>query len=477
MTKRLSLIPLCAALVAGCSGSEPPADGEAGAPIDAAQSAMPRTAFVHLFEWPWPAIAHECESFLGPNGYAAVQVSPPQEHATGPQWYTRYQPVSYRLESRGGTREEFVDMVERCAAVGVDIYVDAVINHMTGVRPDAVGVAGTAYSEYEYPPLYGYDDFNHCGRRAGNDIEDYNDRWEMQNCELVNLADLKTSSEKVRDTLAAYLNDLLGVGVAGFRIDAAKHMPVEDVEAIMSRVGPEYFVFQEVLTPDSSVVDRAAYARIGPLTEFQYETRVAEAFEHGAIDKLRDLGEVDDMLPSEDAVVFVDNHDSQRGDHVLTYKDGRRYILANVFMLAHPYGYPKVMSSFEFDQRDQGAPQVPPIAAGATACADGWVCEHRTPDIVTMVKFRNAMHGEALVHWQEHANGGLSFGRGGKGHVALNPSDAPIELVVTTDLPAGSYCNLLDGIGNADACAEANVVNGELRLSLPPLGAVVIRRD
>ena len=40
--------------------------------------------------------------------------------------------MSYLLESRSGTREEFVDMVQRCRAQGVNIYVDAVINHMTG---------------------------------------------------------------------------------------------------------------------------------------------------------------------------------------------------------------------------------------------------------------------------------------------------------------------------------------------------------
>lgn len=34
-----------------------------------------RTAFVHLFEWKWPDIAKECESWLGPKGFAAVQIS------------------------------------------------------------------------------------------------------------------------------------------------------------------------------------------------------------------------------------------------------------------------------------------------------------------------------------------------------------------------------------------------------------------
>jgi alpha-amylase len=40
--------------------------------------------FVHLFEWKWPDIATECETVLGPAGFKAVQVSPPQEHSLEP---------------------------------------------------------------------------------------------------------------------------------------------------------------------------------------------------------------------------------------------------------------------------------------------------------------------------------------------------------------------------------------------------------
>ena len=61
--------------------------------------------------------------------YASVFVWHP---ILGEQWWTRYQPVSYLLESRSGTRSEFIDMVNRCRASGVNIYVDAVINHMSG---------------------------------------------------------------------------------------------------------------------------------------------------------------------------------------------------------------------------------------------------------------------------------------------------------------------------------------------------------
>ena len=33
-----------------------------------------RSTMVHLFEWKWDDIANECEQFLGPKGYAGVQV-------------------------------------------------------------------------------------------------------------------------------------------------------------------------------------------------------------------------------------------------------------------------------------------------------------------------------------------------------------------------------------------------------------------
>jgi len=32
------------------------------------------TSIVHLFEWRWADIAHECERYLAPNGFGGVQV-------------------------------------------------------------------------------------------------------------------------------------------------------------------------------------------------------------------------------------------------------------------------------------------------------------------------------------------------------------------------------------------------------------------
>ncbi|EFL14822.1 conserved hypothetical protein [Streptomyces sp. C] len=67
-----------------------------------------------LFEWRFADVAKACTGSLGPAGYGYVQVSPPQEHVQGSQWWTSYQPVSYknRRAARGPGRP-FKGMVER----------------------------------------------------------------------------------------------------------------------------------------------------------------------------------------------------------------------------------------------------------------------------------------------------------------------------------------------------------------------------
>src|ERR1700755_939856 len=116
-------LAICA--LAGCvaEGARPDPEGapstEGARPDGTPEAAaLPggKTAFVQLFEWKWTDVARECETFLGPKGFAAVQISPPEEHAWVTSgdgapfpWWMRSQPVSYRLDrSRSGTRAEFV---------------------------------------------------------------------------------------------------------------------------------------------------------------------------------------------------------------------------------------------------------------------------------------------------------------------------------------------------------------------------------
>ena len=54
-----------------------------------------------------------------------------------------------------------------------------------------------------------------------NDFYNYDN---IRNCYLFGLADLYGASDYVQATIAAYLQSLIDIGVAGIRMDAAKHM-------------------------------------------------------------------------------------------------------------------------------------------------------------------------------------------------------------------------------------------------------------
>jgi len=429
----------------------------------------PRDVVVQLFEWRWDDVAVECETFLGPQGFDAVQVSPPNEHrlVAGYPWWQRYQPVSYVLGSRSGDSDAFADMVRRCAAAGVKVYVDAVINHMTGQRfaDDPLWGTGSAGSRYDFEqyPDYGPDDFHQPYCEIG---DRYGDRAVVQNCALAGLADLDTEADRVQDRIGAYLNGLQDRGVAGFRIDAARHIAAADIAGILSRVQGLPFIYQDVLEGPGEAVHAREYLGNGAVTQHDYGRRLSTAFRDGNIAMLRDvragLG-IDDLVPSDAAVVFVDSHDTQRGEggggDVLTHRDGALYDLANVFMLAWPYGTPRVMSSYRFTDASAGPPSAEDgttrrvHGADGLGCGSAWLCEHRRPAIAGMVGFRNATAGAEVDNWwSDEAGGRIAFGRGDRGFVIINNTDEPMRQWLRTGLPAGRYCNVLASRSLAGVC-------------------------
>lgn len=453
-----------------CSSAIPAGGDDSGAEPQAEQSAQlapaPRSVFVHLFEWKWSDVAKECETYLGPKGFAAVQVSPAAEHvrAAGNPWWQRYQVASYRVESRSGTRAEFANMVQRCKAVGVDIYADVIVNHMASGA--GTGYAGSPYQHYDYPGIYQNQDFHHCA--GDGDIHNYQDRWEVQNCELVDLADLNTSSDYVRGKIAAYLQDLKNLGVAGFRIDAAKHIPAGDVANIVSRVSGAPYVFQEVIDLGGEPIVASEYFGSGDVTEFKVSSEIGRVFKTGNLSWLANFGTAWGFMPSDNAIVFTDNHDNQRGHggggNVVTHKDGQLYNLANVFLLAWPYGYPALMSSYAFSNADAGPPSdgsgntIGPWASGTLNCGTTWICEHRRRAIGNMVAFHNVTQAAFSVsNWWDNGANQIAFSRGALGFVAINKEGSALTRTFTTGLPAGTYCDVIHGDPSGTTCSGPTV--------------------
>jgi alpha-amylase len=289
-----------------------------------------RQGIVHLFEWKWLDIAKECEDFLGPKGYGGVQTSPANENAivNGRPWYERYQPMSYILETRSGNEAEFKEMVERCRKAGVRIYVDVVVNHMAppGPTAPAKGTAGSTADPLarDFPAVpFGRSDFNPtCG------IQNYSNATEVRVCELSSLPDLNQGNSVVRTKIVEFMNHLLDLGVAGFRMDACKHMFPSDLRVLYGSLKPlssangflsgtRPFIFQEVIDLGNEAVRRQEYTTLGTVTEFTYSTQIGMVFRkiERDLSALARWGPSSGFLPSRYSFVFVDNH----GDNILKW--------------------------------------------------------------------------------------------------------------------------------------------------------------
>ncbi|MGA8113060.1 MAG: carbohydrate-binding module family 20 domain-containing protein, partial [Actinocatenispora sp.] len=437
-----------------------PADRHATGHATAPDATAGHDVIANLFEWPWTSVADECTNHLGPDGYGAVQVSPPAESVTvaNHPWWEVYQPVSYQLTSRMGNRDQFSAMVGACHDAGVKVYADAVLNHMTG--QGNTGYGGTTFPDkYDYPGLYSGNDFHHypgdCPQSDGQ-IHDYGNRTEVQKCELVSLSDLRTESDYVRGKLAGYLNDLLGLGVDGFRVDAAKHVDPTDIAAIEAQLTRPAYVYQEVTYGAGEAVQPSQYEGTGSLLEFRYGTTLKSAFTGGNLADLQHFGE-SGMEPGDKAVSFVDNHDTQRNGSTLSYKDGATYTLADEFMLGWNYGTPKVMSSFTFSDNDQSPPAGSDGRVSGVTCGSGWECEHRRPQVTGMVGFHNAVAGQPVTHWWSDGNDRIAFGRGDQGFMVVNNVGGTLQQSFDTGLAAGTYCDVVHGTVSDGACTGPTV--------------------
>ncbi|EDS43917.1 alpha-amylase B [Culex quinquefasciatus] len=444
-----------------------------------------RTGIVHLFEWRWNDIADECERFLAPRGFAGVQVSPPTENAivwapVRRPWWERYQPMSYGLVTRSGNEQEFASMVRRCNDVGVRIYVDLVINHMAAITGDG-GTGGSTGSSQTlgFPGVpYSALDFNpRCS------LNDFNNAIEVRNCWLVGLPDLNQGVQWVRDKIVELFNKLIGMGVAGFRVDAVKHMWPGDLQAIYSRLNPlpaghgfppnaQAFLTQEVIDLGGEAVTRDEYTHLGTVTEFRFSAEIGRVFRgHDRLANLRNWGEGWGFLPSHLALVFVDNHDNQRGHgaggpNILTYKQARNYKMATAFMLAFPFGIKRIMSSFYFEDTEQGPPQdaagnlIPPVINDRGLCDNGYVCEHRWRQMFNMVEFSNVVRGTGVNDWWDNGANQMAFCRGNRGFIAFNLESFNMVQTLQTCLPAGTYCDVITGSKEGSTCTGGTVTVG-----------------
>ncbi len=474
--KKTFLTPMAAMLVlAGCNGG----DGNTGPAV-----ATNDDVILHAWSWSFDTIAANMRD-IAASGYAYVQTSPantcfvgedggmalfsmPGDSVKG-KWYYYYQPTDWKIGNYLlGNRDQFKAMMDSAAKYNVKVIVDVLPNHTavdhTAVLPDLDAAVG------------GHDKLFHAN--GFTDIVDYNDRYECTTGKMGGLPDVNTENPDFQAYYMNYVNDLLSLGVKGFRYDTAKHigLPSDPRDSLAERnnfwdvaTGREavkgirlavpadsLFIYGEVLQDKN--VKEAEYAEYMNLTASSYGHALRNVLEKGDFN-------ADSLLiwhhPADGSklVTWVESHDTYANQHESAGLTDEQIRMGWVFLASRSQGTPLFFSRPAGSTRQNYWGNNRVGARGND--------EFKHPEVVAANKFRQDMSGQPETITPSADGKSVGIARGERGEVIINFSNEPQTVDIKTPLPDGEYKDKVYG-------TVFVVKNGTLTGQLNPLTSYII---
>lgn len=411
---------------------------------------------LHAWSWSFDNIAKNMKR-IADAGYDMVQTSPVQrcwnpegskgllfsENEKEGQWYFYYQPTDWKIGNQIlGNREQMRQMMDSAAKYNVRVIVDVLPNHtafdVDAVSDDLVKAAGGRDKLYHSQGL--------------NPVKDYNDRYQCTLWASGALPDVNTENKDFQKYYMQFVNDLLDLGVRGFRYDTAKHIGVhsdpvdeasgvkendfwdvatgrKDVKGVRLNVPYEdLFVYGEVLQ-DRNVPEKEYEEYFGQ-TASSYGHVLREVLDKSSADGI-DLNDWRHSAAPESLTTWVESHDTYCNAHESAALTDDQIRTAWVFLTARDKGTPLFFSRPAGSSRSN--------FWGNNRLGEAGNDEYFHPEVVAVNHFRKKMAGQP-EDIRTCADGAvLVVNRGKKGAALVNVSGLSKPLDVATTLPDGKY--------------------------------------
>lgn len=437
---------------------------------------------LHAFNWPYATVEARARQ-IADAGYRKVLVAPAYR-SEGSAWWARYQPQDIRLiDNPLGDTIAFRRMVQALASNGVETYADVVLNHMANeaaTRSDLNYPGSAVLAQYAANPGR-YDTLRLFGTLQSNFlsasdfgpaqcIANYNDAYQVRNYRICGggsdpgLPDL-VGNEWVVQQQRAYLQALKGLGVTGFRVDAAKHMSFDHLNRVFDAgIRSSVYVFGEVITgggTGNGDYDQflAPYLQSTPHAAYDFPlfNAVRNAFAIGAsLQQLVDPASSGQALPGNRAVTFAVTHD-------IPNNAGFRYAILDPVDETLAYAY--------LIGRNGGMPMI--YTDNNESGDNRWVNAYQREDLRRMIGFHNGVQGSDMQVLSSSSCHVL-FRRGSLGIVGINKCGNPVTTTVGMNNSV-LYWNA----DYTDALGSGNVVRitgSSYTFTLPARGARMWRR-
>lgn len=427
---------------------------------------------LHAWSWSFPEIAANMKN-VAEAGFTMLQTSPVQacyapegsgkkifdDNVTEGNWYYYYQPTDWKIGNNiVGTREQMVAMMDSAAKYNIKILVDVLPNH-TAFDIDAV-------SDDFYKAVGGRDKMFHTN--GLDHINNYSDRTQCTLYAMGGLPDVNTENPAFQKYYLEFVNDLLNLGVRGFRYDTAKHIGVHS-DPVDREAGVKENDFWDVVTGRKSVkgtklalpydslfvygevlqdkgVPEAEYADYMGQTASGYGHVIREMLDkHSA--KGLDIKGFHHSASPEFLTTWVESHDTYANAHESAHLTDDQIRTGWVFLTARQNGTPLFFSRPAGSTRQN--------YWGNNVLGARGNDEFMHPEVVAVNKFRTAMEGQK-EDVQISDNGEvLLVNRGKKGAAIINVSKSAAKINLPTSLPNGTYKDKVYG-------KEFKVKNGRL---------------
>lgn len=439
-----------------------PAIGAAKDRITHNPDATNTETILHVWSWNFPTIAKNMKT-IADAGYTMLQTSPVQQHFNPEgkitkifdgggkegSWYYYYQPTDWKIGNAiVGTREQMKEMMDSAAKYNVQVLVDVLPNH-TAFDVDAV-------SDDFYKAVGGRDRMFHS--KGLTPINNYNDREQCTLWAMGSLPDVNTENPDFQKYYLTFVNDLLSLGVHGFRYDTAKHIgvhsdPVDTASGVkendfwdvvtgrksvkgvsLSQPYDSLFVYGEVLQDKN--VPELEYADYMGQTASGYGHVLREALAKGSVNGL-DIVSWHHQAAPEYLTTWVESHDTYCNAHESASLTDDQIRTGWVFLTARQNGVPLFFSRPMGSTREN--------YWGDNVIGARGNDEFFHPEVVSVNKFRKAMSGQKEDLQFSPDGSILLVNRGKKGAAVVNISSVAGFVDLPTGLPDGVYTDVVYG--------------------------------
>ncbi|NJN02462.1 MAG: cyclomaltodextrin glucanotransferase [Leptolyngbyaceae cyanobacterium SL_1_1] len=219
-------------------------------------------------------------------------------------------------ETQASCDTVFDRLIQELHQRDMKLVLDVVCNHSS---PDIEGVKGELYDDGV--KIVDFDnDADHWYHHYG-EVVDWEDDWQVQNCEMAGLATFNENNADYRNYIKSAVKQWLDRGVDALRVDTVKHMPIwfwQEFNADILTHRPDVFVFGEWIYNHPEDERSVEFANNSGMTvlDFGLCVTIRGVLGQGAEEGFQLVQDIFDLdyryCGATELITFIDNHDMPR---------------------------------------------------------------------------------------------------------------------------------------------------------------------